>query len=331
MKRYDRVLVVCPGGAVTAGPEALHQLVAEMNKLGQAAAIAYHPFDKAFETPQPYRKYGVPVARYAQESGTLIIFPEIFATLALRTAPADAAIWWLSVNNFTGERYGNPLRDRLRYWKYVAKGRAPLGGVKALAHLRHFAQCEYSRQFLAANGIAGEPLYDNIPVYTEPEYLARLPAKLIAARRADRILYNPLKGAPITARLMAAYPEWEWQPLRGLNREQLADAMLGAKLYVDFGHHPGKDRLPREAAIHGCCVIVARHGSAANDVDVPLPERFKLDVKAPDFVQRFGEVAAEVLARFEACAPGFDGYRSAVAHEAATFRGHIQRAFLAHR
>jgi hypothetical protein len=327
MKRYSRVLVVCPGNAVTAGPQALHQLVAELNKLGQPAAIVYHPFDKVFETPEPYRKHGAPVARYAQEAGTLIIFPEIFTTLALRTAPADAAIWWLSVNNFTGERYGNPWRDRLRYWKYVAKGRAPLGGVKALAHLRHFAQCEYSRQFLAANGITGEPLYDNIPVYTEPEYLARLPAMLANAKRADRILYNPLKGAPVTALLMAAYPKWDWRPLRGLNREQLADAFLGAKLYVDFGHHPGKDRLPREAAIHGCCVIVARHGSAANDVDVPIPERFKLDVKAAGFVDGFGAVAGEIMGDFDTFAVEFSHYRETIAQELETFRRNIRKAF----
>ncbi|MEJ6023160.1 hypothetical protein [Ramlibacter sp. PS4R-6] len=327
MKRYARVLVVCPGNAMTAGPEALHQLVGEMNRLGQPAAIVYHPFDREFETPAPYRQHGAPVARYAQEAGTLVVFPEIFTTLALRAAPADAAIWWMSVNNFTGERYGNAWRDRLRYWKYVAKGRAPLGGVKALTHLRHFAQSDYAREFLAAQGVTGEPLRDPIPVYTEPAYVARLPSLLAGAKRADRILFNPTKGAPITARLMAAYPEWEFKPLRGLDRTQLADAFLGAKLYIDFGHHPGKDRLPREAALHGCCVITARHGSAANDVDVPIPARFKLDVKAPDFVQRFGAAAGEVMAKFDACSAELARYRKVIAEEPDTFRQDIRQAF----
>lgn len=327
MKRYARVLVVCPGNAMTAGPEALHQLVGELNRLGQAAAIVYHPFERAFETPAAYLQHGAPVARYAQEPGTLIVFPEIFTTLALRAAPADAAIWWMSVNNFTGERYGNALRDKLRYWKYVAKGRAPFGGVKALAHLRHFAQSDYARGFLAAHGVASEPLHDPIPVYTEPAYLGRLPALLAGARRADRILYNPNKGAAITARLVAAYPEWDFRPLRGLDRTQLADAFLGAKLYVDFGHHPGKDRLPREAALHGCCVITAHHGSAANDVDVPLPSRLKLDVKAPGFMQGFGEVAGQVMSRFDACSAELTAYREAIAKESQVFCDHIRKAF----
>lgn len=328
-RRYERVLVICPGDAMTAGPEALHQLVAELNRLGQPADIVYHPFERSFETPEPYRKHGAPVGRYAQQPGTLIVFPEIFTTLALRAAPADAAIWWMSVNNFTGERYGRPWRDRLRYWKYMLKGRVPFGGVRALAHLRHFAQCDYAREFLAHRGIGSQPLSDPIPVYTEPAYLASLPAKLAAASREDLILYNPTKGAPITARLMAAYPQWRFRPLRGLDRGQLAEAFLGAKLYIDFGHHPGKDRLPREAALHGCCVVTARHGSAANDVDVPIPPSCKLDVKSPDFVQRFGEVAAGILRDFELHARELDAYRRTIAQEPESFRAQIRHAFLA--
>ena len=34
MEHYKKILVVCPAGAVTGGPEALHQLTAHMNALG---------------------------------------------------------------------------------------------------------------------------------------------------------------------------------------------------------------------------------------------------------------------------------------------------------
>jgi hypothetical protein len=327
MPRYAKVLVICPGNAMTAGPEALHQLVADLNRLGQPAEMVYHPFSRRFEPPAPYRKYGVPVGTYAEEAGTLIVFPEIFTTLALRAQKAEAAVWWMSVNNFTGVRYGRPWRDRLRYWKYVLKGKRPLRGVQALAPLRNFAQSDYARDFLAGHGIAAPMLSDPIPFYTDPVYLQALPARLQAAQRADTILYNPSKGAPITAKLMAAYPQWRFRPLRGLDREQLAQAFLEAKLYMDFGHHPGKDRLPREAALHGCCVITARQGSAANSVDVPIPERYKLDVKAPDFAQRFGEVAGAVLARFEDCSREFDAYRQVIAREPEDFDRQIVDAF----
>ncbi|GAB3758215.1 hypothetical protein GCM10028796_03510 [Ramlibacter monticola] len=327
MPVYSKVLVVCPGNAMTAGPEALHQLVADANALGQPAQIVYHPFDRSFETPGPYRKHGAPVGRYADEPGTLILFPEIFTPQALQVRHAEPAIWWMSINNFTGVRYGRPWRDKLRYWKYVLQGKRPWGGVRALAHLRQFAQSDYARDFLAGHGLASEPLSDPIPVYTDPAYVASLAPRLAAAQRDDTILYNPTKGAAITARLMAAYPQWRFRPLRGLDREQLAQAFLDAKLYIDFGHHPGKDRLPREAAIHGCCVVTARHGSAANPVDVPIPGRFKLDVKDPQFVQRFGERVNEVFGNFEASSRELAGYRETIAQEPATFRRHVAAAF----
>lgn len=327
MPRYTRVLVICPGNAMTAGPEALHQLVADLNRLGQPAAVVYHPFDQAFETPVPYRVYQAPVDRFADEAGTLIVWPEIFTVQALQTRSAQAAVWWMSVNNFTCVRYGYPWRDQLRYFKYLLKGQRPWGGVRALAHLRHFAQSDYAREFLHGHGIAGEDLSDPIPVYTTPEYLAALPAKLQAARRGNVILYNPKKGAAITARLIEAFPQWQFRPLVGLDRAQLAQAFLDGKLYIDFGHHPGKDRLPREAAIHGCGVITARHGSAANPVDVPIPERCKLDVKAPDFVQRFGAVAGALIDDPGRVEQEFAPYRAAIAREQGLFDQQILRAF----
>ncbi|KWF13591.1 hypothetical protein [Burkholderia ubonensis] len=327
MNRYTKVKVVCPGGAMTAGPEALHQLVAELNRLGQPAAIVYSPFDRAFETPEPYRKYAVPVEAYADERGELIVFPEIMPTNALRVKRADAAIWWMSLNNYTCLRYGNPLRDRFRYFKAWIKGKRPLGGIGALRHLKHFAQSHHAQTYLAARGFSVLPLTDSIPVYTAPDYLAALPQRLAAARHDDVILYNPSKGRPVTERLMRAYPQWQFKPLRGLNREQLADAFCAAKVYIDFGHHPGRDRLPREAAVHGCCVVTARHGSAGNPVDVPIPDKYKLEPKASGFVEQFGHVIDAIFGDFERCSAEFEPYRQMIHREADVFDAQIRRAF----
>jgi len=320
---YSSVLVICPANAMTAGPEALHQLVAELNAQGQPAAIVYHPFDRPAVTPEPYRKYNVPVGRYADIAGTLIVFPEIFPTLALRVRHARAAIWWMSVNNYTCVRYESVLRDRIRYARNLLKGRRPWRGMAALRGLTHFAQSHYAELYLRGHGITGAPLSDPIPVYLEPDYLAAL-AQRAPAPRQDVILYNPTKGAKVTAGLRAAFPQWTFRPLRGLDRAALADAFLGAKVYIDFGHHPGKDRLPREAAIHGCCVITGRYGSADNPVDVPVADRYKLDVRAGDFVERFGEEVKRIFNDFGTASADFADYRAAIAREPENFRAQVK-------
>lgn len=324
---YKTIFVACPGNATTAGPEALHQLVADLNRLGQLAAVVYFPFDKSFETPSPYRKYHVPIARYKDEPGDLIIFPEIVTTYALKVKRAQAAIWWMSVNNFTCVRYGPPWRDNIRYFKYFLKGLRPLGGVRALKHLRHFAQSHYALEFLARHDVQADLLSDPIPVYTTPGYLAELNAKLSHASRDDRILFNPHKGAQITRRLMEAFPGWEFKPLVGYGREQLAEIFISAKLYIDFGHHPGKDRLLREAAIHGCCVISGVNGSAANAVDVPIPSEYKLDSGDPGFVGKFGLIVQKIFDRFDTCAKDLEIYRHTISREQIEFDRQIADAF----
>lgn len=327
--RYRKVLVVCPGNAMTAGPEALHQLVERMNALGQPCAMVYHPFSLTFATPQAYQKYNVIVEKYDDKPGNLILFPEIFTKLALQTHGAQAAIWWMSVNNFTGIRYEKPWRDTLRFLKNKIKGRIPWQGIDALRGLQHFAQSHYAMLFLKGHGINSMPLSDPIPFYTDASYLEALPTQLAQAQRINRIFYNPHKGASVTMRLKAAFPAWDFMPLSGYNRQQLAQHFLSGKVYVDFGHHPGKDRLPREAALHGCYVITGRYGSTANDVDVPVDPRYKLDPRTPHFLADFEREVQRIFNTTAESQSDLLAYRRTIADEPANFDAQITAAFLA--
>jgi hypothetical protein len=324
---YQTILIACPGNAMTAGPEAIHQLASDLIRLGHNAAVVYFPFSEEFQTPGPYKKYGVPIASYRDVEGELIIFPEIVTTYALKVQHAQAAIWWMSVNNFTSIRYGHPWRDKLRYLKYVAKGLRPLGGIKSLRHLKHFAQSHYAFDFLKSNGISSQLLSDPIPLYTSKQYLSELPQKLKASIRSNTILYNPHKGKKVIHSLILHFPDYHFFPLSGFNREQLATKFLESKLYIDFGHHPGKDRLPREAAIHGCCVITGLYGSASNHLDVNIPEVYKIDSRLPDFFILFEMQVNLIFNHFEKCMLDFIDYRNTIGQEQIEFDRQIERLF----
>jgi len=62
-------------------------------------------------------------------------------------------------------------------------------------------------------------------------------------------------------------------------REEVIKLLQKAKVYIDFDYHPRKDRLPREAAILGCCVITRKRGSAKFFEDVPIPDEYKFEDK----------------------------------------------------
>jgi hypothetical protein len=324
---YQTVLIACPGNAMTAGPEAIHQLAHDLIRLGHNAAVVYFPFTKEFNTPEPYTQYRVPVVKYRDIEGELFIFPEIVTTYALKIKRAKAAIWWMSVNNYTCVRYGYVWRDKLRYLKNVAKRLRPIGGLQALRRLKHFAQSYYALEFLKTNGIVGQMLSDPIPIYTSASYLQSLPEKYAKSIRSNTILYNPHKGKKIVQLLIAQFPHWNFFPLAGFNREQLANKFLGSKLYIDFGHHPGKDRLPREAAIHGCCVITGLHGSASNSLDLNIPKAYKIDPQANSFFDTFKKQVNLIFADFEKCSAEFSDYRYTISQEQIDFDRQITQIF----
>lgn len=320
---FKKILIVCPAGAVTGGPEALHQLCAHMNSLRLPAYMCYLPFDQLAPAPKPYERYNTQSAPYEDASGNLIIFPEVDPMLALKVKHAQAALWWLSLENFLERRHVSPLYDKIRYIKRVIQGRRPWGGAKALKHLRHFSQTEHSSQYLRSCGIEPIPLIDSINEdFLTDRYLNHIDQK------QNLILYNPTKGWLVTRKLIETFPEWQFVPLRGLNRAQLSEKLSAAKLYIDFGHHPGRDRLPREAAMHGCCLITGRLGSAGNAIDLPIPNSYKLDSGSPLFISEFGEIAAQVLNDFPNHYAAFNPYRKWLQNEPSIFKEQIKNYFL---
>lgn len=322
MRSYKKILVICPAGAVTGGPEALHQLAAHMNTLGLPAYMCYQPFDQSATAPKPYEHYRTQSAPYEDAPENLIIFPEVDPMLALKVRRAQAALWWLSLENFLERRHVSTLYDRIRYIKRVIQGRRPLGGARALKNLLHFSQTEHSSQYLRSCGIEPIPLIDSINEdFLTNRYLDRINHK------HDLILYNPTKGWRVTRKLIEAFPQWQFVPLKGLSRTQLSEKLYFAKLYIDFGHHPGRDRMPREAAMHGCCLITGRLGSAGNPIDLPIPNQYKLDSSSAQFIREFGEIASQVLNHFPNHFAVFNPYRKWLQEEPRIFKEQIKNYF----
>lgn len=323
MKSYNKILVVCVGNMVTGGPEALHHLVHCMRKLGLPAFICYHPFDKQFEVPEAYQEFDVAVAPFEDTAGHLIIFPEVYPMEALRIKNAQAAIWWLSLDNFLERRHVSPLRDRVRYLKRSLQGRRPVGGIKALKRLVHFSQSHYASEYIRQQEIPFTEFFEPINArFLDP----RLDTG--TKNRVNEVLFNPSKGMKVTRQLIDQNPTVKFTPLRGLNRSQLTDKFQTAKVYIDFGHHPGRDRLPREAAIHGCCIVTGQLGSAANEVDIPIPGAYKLDQNGSSFIGNFSTLLSDIFRDFDKHHQAFNDYRARILGEPEMFMGQIRDFFL---
>jgi hypothetical protein len=300
--RYRKIFVLAPANGVTGGPEALHQLVDAIRSLGGEAHISYQPIEKwDAPVPEAYRGYDVAPAPLEDEAGNLIVVYEARPLLIRNFKRAATAIWWLSIDHFVN-RQERPGWDEIQ-------------------RCLNFSQSQYATDYLAMHGIAAAPLTD----YLHRDFGKPLPS---AARR-NAIAYN-VKSARAVERLKSRLPPLrllQWVLVDRMDRADVSALLSQVKLYVDFGLHAGRDRMPREAALCGACVLTGLQGSAKFDADVPLPAAYKLDDRAGDFALRFGLKVPSILLAFDRHARRLDGYRRIVRNARAVFFNEVEKAF----
>jgi hypothetical protein len=295
-----KLVVLSPEGIVTGGVEALHQLVDAARRLGHDAAIWYYGGTRSVVMPD-YAHYDVAVVTAIPDRpDTLIVYPETAGELP-GLGHARWVQWWLSVDNFFTS-IGSPVtapQDDPGLLRVLADPRSTI---------QHVAQSQYARGFLWERGIRSRMLTD----YVSDRFVAQAAARGATPKR-DVVLYNPRKGRAFTQQLReAAQGRLTFEPIEGLDEAGVADLLASAKLYVDFGEHPGRDRIPREAAISGCCVITGSRGAAGNDIDMPIPRRFRLDEASPTVVDDFLALADHTLAHYDAVNGEFADYRAGI-------------------
>jgi hypothetical protein len=316
------VFIFCPADVVTGGPELLHQLADTLNGAGIPAKMVYYPFSAEHRTPPAYQRYNAPTGSHEEVGrGTRVVFPEVACELAMGFPDASIHYWWLSVDNYFNSWTGGRLRQLLAPFR----SRRGLRWLRKNAH-RHLYQSDYARLFLE-----GAKLQPALPLsdFLAQEYLGGQGAPLSA--REDILVYNPAKGKAQTEQILAELERRGTAiravPLVNMQRDEVRDLLARAKIYIDFGHHPGKDRIPREAAALGACVIVNRRGSAANDSDIPLPAFFKIDDTKPGFEGEAADRAAAIMADFATYSGLVEDYRKRITGEPARFREEALRIF----
>jgi hypothetical protein len=276
---FDEVLIFSPS-VKTGGPEALHQLGYQIARHGGSAKMVYYDFPFSMDGnvlrcgPGPFpmlehfAQYEPQVTRETPlGANTLVVFPEPLIKAADNdTAPFQRALWWLSINNVFA---GNPdfLIEDYRQ-KFFAR-----------PDILQLYQSFYARQLLFNyNAPQYFPLFD----YTDPQFIARSlnssenpPIGL----RANSICFFPTKGGALAERFVldsaSLRHKVEFVAIRNMTKAEVRDTLFQARIYIDFGDHFGKDRVPREAAVAGAIVLLHAMGSANFFDDHPIPREYR--------------------------------------------------------
>lgn len=323
----SKVIVICPGNVVTGGPELLHQLVCELTNNGVDAAVLYAPFDIAFKTPNEYQKYNVKVVKYNEldiGDGDKIVIPETLTGYYKCFKDLDTYIWWLSVDNylvasdFTVKKLFKETIKRIIGWK----GTKPkLIKVDFLRECKHLTQSEYAKLFLNKYKISSLMLSD----YLNAEHLNM---KVDVSNKEDIVCFNPKKGSEYTSLIRSSLPNVKFIPIQGMTAIEVSNLLSKSKVYIDFGEHPGKDRIPREAAMAKCIVITGLQGSANNNIDIPIPSKYKINEKNHDFIVNVSSVIENVFVSYEEALKDFEPYRDKIINEEKIFQDEVRKIFI---
>lgn len=266
-------------------------LAGELRQLGINAYLSYFPSRSGTSIPDAYRHYGAVLGAFTDTPDSAVIVPEIYTIPALGLKSQRRFVWWLSLSNFYGWKGDSVFRDAFRSIRTLVRGRRPFG-VQSLSGLTHLSQSDTVSCHLEARRISSFPLCD----FVNPVFL--VPPRAVHQRH-NVILFNESKSARPVSQLQREYPHLAFRGLQGLSALDLRDVYRSSKLFVDFGPHPGRDRMPREAVSQGCTLITGLKGTAANSKDVPIPLRYKLDQTSRAFSRQFGEVSSEILSSYQ--------------------------------
>jgi hypothetical protein len=323
-----KIYIFCPGGFATGGPEALHQLAHHLNNLGFEAYMYYYSTPEGKNgLHENYVKYQVPVADDPENSARhIMIIPEsfLYPIFTKKFSKIRKAIWWLSVDYYFIDL--NKHIERLKKKKFY-KIRNVLGAFKVATfkHLKgmgilHIGHSYYSVVQLRENGI--EPI-GPIADYMNDVFFDEQASPV----KEDIIIYNPKKNDEFLASIISQTPGLIWKPLENMGPPEVAGWMARAKLYIDFGYHPGKERMPREACMMRCCMIIGKSGSAVYTEDMPIPQKYRFE-KNDEHIPAIIACINDCLTNYDNRIADFNPYRDVVCREKEKFVEDIKNVFV---
>ena len=267
------IYIVSPAYIATGGTELLQQLCYVLNSTGKKCYMYYTEEYNDSDVEKKFKKYNnQAVERIPDNINSVIVIPETRIDFAYKFKSATIYFWWLSVDNYYGSR--KLKTDIAHSIVYSFKDKRNQFLFKRNIHL---VQSEYAKQYLLKEKNIDNKNIHYLSDYLNDTFLNNAMGDINSNLRKNQILYNPRKGLKFTEILIDNIVEYDWIPLQGLTPDEMLHLMQISKVYIDFGNHPGKDRIPREAAICGCCIITGKRGSANNKIDIAIKDKYKFE------------------------------------------------------
>lgn len=328
LSKNKKIYVACPANTATGGPELLHQLVYELRHQGRDAQMFYYSSKEGTNPVHTeYECYANPFVtkEIPNVDNVILIVPEARVDILDHYSNVQKVIWWLSIDNFYKHKRFGRLKDKFLFQLNQLFNK---GDSFYLSNRRdnclHLVQSYYAQDHLLTNGFNPESIY-YLSDYLNQEFI-HAQAKAECSKE-NIVAFNPKKGMAFTQHLIACASNINFVPIQNMTRSEVIDLLTRAKVYIDFGNHPGKDRIPREAAICRACVITNQQGSAGFNGDVPIPQDYKFN-NGESETQKIIEKINDCFENYDASIAEFEPYRQFIGNEYALFKQSVKNLFI---
>lgn len=283
-----KLAILCPHGARSGGPEALHQLAHVVNEVSPGSGyICYHDRTEESVTYEDFNKYNfLEVSRDEIDDDFVVVLPEVYPDF-VETFKQPVYFWWLSAIHCPTDKF--PLLSNVH--GHLAQSHY------AVAHVRQ----NFNREALLLSDYIHPAFYEYKTV-----------------EKKKQIVVNPAKREDLCNDFIELVTDVPVIKLQNMTRSEVADVLRESSVFVDFGEQPGKDRIPREALLSGCLPIIRRAGAARFFNDVPIPRQYLFDT-----VEEAVNVSFSVLDNYTKCALHFHEYLESVKKEYDVFRRQV--------
>lgn len=274
---YKIIYILTPDHTEAGGIESLFQLADAINEQG---GCAINIFENPNNDPIPnrYKQYNIKYSnQFTDSEENIFIVPEIWTPRLAQVQNCQKSIWWLSVEHNYNQFHDFQNED-----------------------LIHFCQSYYAFNYLTSRG-------NNKTVILNDWVKSQ---SFDIQEKRDRVCYNPAKGRELTEKIKLLNSDIEFVALENLSYLQVEECLSKSKVYIDFGNHPGRDRIPREAAILGNCIITNRVGSAKFYSDVTIGYDYKRDD-----INSVGELIKQCFRDYENKLKDFELYRNIISKQ----------------
>ncbi len=298
------VYIVAPANIATGGPELLHQFAKKLIDNGVNVKMYYLPIGVDNPVHENYKEYDISYTHSITDiDKNIIIVPEVYTEILTEFKYIRKFIWWLSIDNYfftlstLKAKINRRLLTSLNSQKYLF-----FNPELKDDNIMHMYQSEYAKLFLLQHGIT---CIFKLSDYIHQSFIEKA-NQLYDTEKKNIVVYNPLKGTEFTKKLITISKDINFIPIQNMTRDEVIELLSSSKVYMDFGFHPGKDRIPREAVLLGNCIITNRKGSASNTIDVPIDNSFKfvdknfqlnnIYQKIKDMLNNYGQYKVEFQA-----------------------------------